>query len=341
MARRVAVVGSGRMGTCVAGVLSEQGNRVTLWSHAEDVRDEILERRENPRYLPGYRIPAAVRVTCDVAEAAEKADVVIMVVASNFFRRMISQIAGVIASNAIVVSLTKGIEESSLKRMSEVATEVLPAGVDAGVAVLSGPNFATEIARGLPTASVAAAGEPEPARLVQELFASPRFRVYTSDDVVGVELGGAAKNVIAIAAGMCAGLNLGHNARAAVITRGLAEIMRLGSAMGAQPLTLAGLAGVGDLVLTCTSEQSLNYSVGQRLGRGERLPGILASIASIPEGVATTKSINKLAAASGVDMPIAKEVRAVLFEGRGPRDAVERLMSREPKPELKGLQDVR
>ncbi|MBW3534548.1 MAG: NAD(P)-dependent glycerol-3-phosphate dehydrogenase [Gemmatimonadetes bacterium] len=330
---RTAVVGAGSWGTALAAVLAGQGHRVRLWAFEAEVVEQVNERHVNESFLPGAPLPESLRATASMEEALEGAAFVVSVSPSQFVGRVMTGAAPHLPDDAIVVSASKGIETSTLRRMDEVLGDVLSDAQMEGFTVLSGPSFAVEVAAGEPTAVVAASASEEAARSVQELFQTAIFRVYTNRDVVGVELGGALKNVIAIAAGVTAGLGFGHNTRAAVITRGLAEMSRLGVAMGAQAETFAGLAGMGDLVLTCTGELSRNRTVGYRLGQGETLEEILGPMSAVAEGVKTAEAVVALAERHGVEMPIASEIHAVLARGKDPRHAVEELMTREPKPE--------
>ena len=331
---QVGVIGGGSWGTALAVLLAHNGHRVRLW-----VRDpalaRVLEREHrNPVYLPGIRVPDEVLPGSDLAAAVGEAEVVVSAVPSHATREVMGRVAGNLDAEALVVSTSKGIENDTLARMTEVLDDVLPPGTGDRVAVLSGPSFAIEVARGFPTAVTAAAADLEVAERAQDLFANPRFRVYTSTDVAGVELGGAVKNIVAIAAGICDGLRYGHNARAALITRGIAEIARLGVALGGEPITFMGLAGLGDLVLTCTTDLSRNRAVGLRVGAGETLEEIQADMRMVAEGVRTTRSVRDLAHRHDVEMPITEEVHAMLYEGKDPRVSVEDLMTREFKPEF-------
>jgi glycerol-3-phosphate dehydrogenase (NAD(P)+) len=332
-AARVAVVGAGSWGTALAALLAKAGREVTLWSFEDHVVSEVRDHGENRTYLPGVALPAALRVTSRLEEAVGSAEYVVSVTPSQFVRSVMSRAAPHLPSDAILVSASKGIETSTQKRMDEVLAEVLGHDLGDRFSVLSGPSFALEVARGEPTAVVVASTHPAVADRVQALFQTRAFRVYTNSDVVGVELGGALKNVIALAAGVTAGLGFGHNTLAALITRGLAEITRLGVALGAQPSTFAGLAGMGDLVLTCTGALSRNRSVGYRLGKGETLEAILREMHAVAEGVKTTQAVHDLARRKGVEMPICEEVYLMLVEGKRPVDALQSLMGRDPKPE--------
>lgn len=332
----IAVVGAGSWGTALANLLAKKGYRVRLWSHEPDVADAIATTRENPRYLQGIELAPKLEATADIAAAVAGAGVVVSVSPAQYVRQVMSSAAPALDRDALVVSASKGIEIESLKTMAEVFDEVLPGPIAERACFLSGPSFALEVARELPTAVTVASRSAEAAATAQLLFQTEYFRVYTTHDVRGVELGGSLKNVIAVGAGMTTGLGLGHNARAALITRGLAEMTRLGIALGADPLTFAGLAGMGDLILTCTGELSRNRSVGLALAQGRSLDEILASMTMVAEGVPTTRAAHALAQRSGVEMPIVAEVHAVLFEGRTPSAAVENLMLRTPKAEVWG-----
>jgi len=331
---RVGVIGGGSWGTALANLLADNGHQVRLW-----VRDPALARtlereRRNPFYLPGIWLSDQVVPGSELAAAVEDAEAVVSAVPSHATREVMERAAVSMDPDTLVVSTSKGIENDTLARMTRVLAEVLPAGAGDRVAVLSGPSFAIEVARGYPTAVTAAALDLAVAERARDLFANPRFRVYTSTDVVGVELGGAVKNIVAIAAGICDGLRSGHNARAALITRGLAEIARLGVALGGEPITFMGLTGLGDLVLTCTTDLSRNRTVGFRLGAGETLEEIQSDMRMVAEGVRTTRSVRDLARRHDVEMPITEEVHSMLYEAKDPRISVEDLMTREFKPEF-------
>jgi glycerol-3-phosphate dehydrogenase (NAD(P)+) len=332
---RAAVIGAGSWGTALALLLHDRGHQVSLWSHDAEIPDQVRATRENP-YLAGIRIPESLKVTRSLAEALDGAVLVVSVSPSQFVGSVMASARAFLGADVHVVSASKGIELTSLRRMDEVLGEALPdLGADR-LSVLSGPSFALEVAQGIPTAVVVASTSKGERLQIQDWFSTPRFRVYTVPDVVGVELGGAVKNVIALAAGVAAGLGFGHNTQAALITRGLAEITRLGVAMGAQPETFSGLAGMGDLVLTCTGELSRNRTVGTRIGRGETLSAILGEMRAVAEGVQTAAGVLALAKRHGVEMPIVQEVNAILHEGRDPAQAVHALMVRGPKPERWG-----
>jgi glycerol-3-phosphate dehydrogenase (NAD(P)+) len=328
------VLGAGAWGTTLANVLAENGARVSLWCHAQELAESLSRERRNEIYLPGFELHPGVEPSADLHAAAGGKGLVVSVLPSHFTRGVVSRAAAYLDRGALVVSATKGIENGTLQRMSEVLGELLPPELHARVGVLSGPSFAREVSERRPTAVTLAASSEEVAREARDHFTRPYFRVYTSTDVVGVELGGALKNVIAIAAGIAEGLGAGRNGRAALITRGMAEIFRLGQAMGAQPLTLSGLSGMGDLILTCTSELSRNYTVGQRLGLGVALEQILGEMHEVAEGVKTARSAFDLARRERVEMPIVNEVYSILYKEKPPRVALADLMSRESKSEF-------
>jgi glycerol-3-phosphate dehydrogenase (NAD(P)+) len=325
----VVVIGAGAWGTALAVILAERYTRVSLWTFEAALGTEMERTRENAAYLPGVRIPHAVQPTPSLEAALSGQRFVIFVVPSHVFRGVLERSRLHLDQESLVVSATKGIEVQSLSTMSGIMREVLSPGHHSRLAVLSGPGFAREIVAGRPTAIVAAAIDASVARAVQLAISGNALRVYAGTDPLGVELGGAVKNVVAIAAGVVDGLALGPNARAALITRGLAEITRLGVAMGAQAATFAGLAGMGDLILTCTDDLSRNRRVGLALAKGVRLEDILANLGAVAEGVNTCRSTVALAKRHGVEMPICRAVHRVLFEGEKPREAVVQLMMRE------------
>jgi glycerol-3-phosphate dehydrogenase (NAD(P)+) len=332
----VAVIGAGSWGTSVAAIICEHASTV-LWGRNSEVVEQIATKHENVNYLPGIDLPPTLAATTDIAEACAGAGVVVMAVPSHGYRAVLEQAAPFVRPMTPVVSLAKGIERGTLLRMTEVTLDVLPGHDATRVAVLTGPNLAREVAEGQPAASVIACRDPETARALQQLCMSRSFRVYTNPDVIGCEVAGALKNVIAIAVGTAAGLGYGDNTVAALITRGLAELARLGVALGGEPLTFAGLAGLGDLVATCTSPKSRNRSVGFELGRGRSLGDIVADSNMVAEGVKSTAALLALAERAGIEMPIAALVGAVLYDGRRPADLVPDLMLREAKAELDGL----
>jgi glycerol-3-phosphate dehydrogenase (NAD(P)+) len=330
---RIAVVGAGAWGTALADHLGRNGHPVRLWVYEAELASSMAESRENTTYLPGCRLSEKIQPSADLAAVVAGAEVVLSVSPSQVVRRVMAQAAPSLAPDAAVVSASKGIENGSLKLMNQVLEEVLPPALHPRIAVLSGPSFAAEVARGVPTAVSIACADPALAEELQGIFSGPTFRAYIHSDLVGVELGGALKNVVALAAGISDGLGFGHNSRAALITRGLAEISRLGVALGAQPLTFLGLSGMGDLVLTCTGELSRNRTVGVRLGQGETLGEILASMTAVAEGVKTCDAV-ELAERLGVEVPIAGEVWQVLHEQKDPTRAVRDLMSRPSRREF-------
>ncbi|MCC7538119.1 MAG: NAD(P)-dependent glycerol-3-phosphate dehydrogenase [Deltaproteobacteria bacterium] len=329
----LAVLGGGSWGTALAKVVADQGVATRLWVRDRDKAARIQETRQNEAYLPGFELPASLVAMSDLERAIDGATVVLTVVPSHGMRIVMTDAKRFIGDDVPVVSASKGIENDSLMTMSELLEHVLPTPSLGRFAYLSGPSFAKDTAAGLPTAVTVACRDEAVGSRVQKLFATPRFRVYTTDDIVGVELGGALKNVVAIAAGIVDGMKLGHNARAALITRGLAEITRLAVKRGAHPQTLAGLAGMGDLVLTCTGDLSRNRKVGMELGQGRKLAEILAGMSMVAEGVRTTKSAYDLAQREGVVMPIVHEVYRVLYEDKSPAEAIVALMTRELRAE--------
>lgn len=333
---RIAIMGSGAWGTALAISLARQGgHQITLWSYAKDVAAAMRDRRENTHFLPGFRIPEAVGVFEDPAGALEGAEIVVSVTPSQFVRSTYEGFAPHLRTGQLLVSATKGIEDETYLRMTQVIGEVLRSrGLELPLGVLSGPSFAQEVAAGAPTAITIASADAGLASKVQREFSSSTLRLYTNDDVVGVELGGSLKNVIAIAAGIVAGLELGHNSNAALITRGIAEITRLSIACGGRRETLAGLSGVGDLVLTCTGSLSRNRTVGMGLGQGRQINEILAGLdGRVAEGVKTTSAALGLARRHAVEMPIAEQMQAILLHGKAPQRAIEELMLRPGRDE--------
>ena len=334
MRQRIGVIGGGSWGTALGKLLAEKGYPVSLWMHEATHSRELSDKRENALYLPGILLPDNLVPTSDLQEAVAGKTVLLCAVPSHVLRSVMARVAPLVVGSPLVVSASKGIEDETSKTMVGVLKDLLPGVLQTRMCALSGPSFAREVARGMPTAVTAAAAAEVAAVECQTTFTTAFFRVYTSTDVVGVELGGAVKNVIAIAAGVSDGLGFGHNSRAALVTRGIAEIARLGSRMGADPRTLAGLAGVGDLVLTCTSDLSRNRNVGVRLGRGERLSDILAGMRMIAEGVRNAKSVYHLARKLEVEMPITEQMYLLLHEEKSPRQVVVDLMTRDLKPEI-------
>lgn len=333
MSRGVAVLGAGSWGTALADVLARNGHDTRLWAWSEALAGDLREHRRNERYLPGVELHEDLRIGDDLGTVLDGADAVLSVSPSHYVRSVLTAAAPHVDPAALLISASKGLELDSDKRMSEVIAEVLPGEASDGVVVLSGPSFAAELARGLPTAVTLASRSIANAEAVQLMFQNDRFRLYTQTDVVGTELGGALKNVMAIAAGISDGIGLGANARAALLTRGLAEMSRLAERMGGHAVTLAGLAGMGDLVLTCTGDLSRNRRVGLALGEGRRLRDVLAEMDAVAEGVRTTRAAHELAAELGVEMPIVDAVYSVLYEDVDPMEGLARLMAREPKPE--------
>ena len=334
---QIAIIGAGAWGTALSIVLGRKGgHRVRLWVYENEVRESIAARRVNELFLPGQSIPDSVSPTGDLEEAVRNAQVVVSVMPSQHSRRLFQEMCPHLKPEMLLVSATKGVEEKTLLRMTEVIAQIVHQdGFLPRIGALSGPSFAKEVARGDPTAITIASKDPELAETVQREFSDPRFRVYTNDDVIGVELGGSLKNVIAIAAGVCDGLGLGHNSIAALITRGLAEMTRLVVACGGRKETMSGLAGLGDLVLTCTGGLSRNRSVGVELGRGRKLAEIMDGMhGMVAEGVFTTHAAVGLARTHKVEMPITEQMYAILHNGKSPRDAIHELMTRTGKSEI-------
>jgi glycerol-3-phosphate dehydrogenase (NAD(P)+) len=328
---RITVLGAGAWGTALAIALARRGgHQLCLWSHSPSLADQLTDAGENLSYLPGFLLPADIHVTADLPRAIFEADILLCVTPSQHLRGVVAHIAPMLTRNQIILSASKGIEETTYLRMTQVIASITsnPTGV------LSGPSFAQEVAAGIPTALVAASNATQVAQTIQREFSSPSLRVYTNDDVAGVELGGSLKNVIALAAGVAHGLNLGHNSSAALITRGIAEITRLAVACGGRRQTLAGLSGIGDLVLTCTGSLSRNRAVGIELGRGRQLPEIIAGLnGKVAEGIQSTAAALGLAARYGVEMPIAEQMDAILHHNKSPKEAIRELMSRPGRDE--------
>ncbi len=327
---KIAVIGDGGWGSANALLLCGYGHDVTIWGAFPDYIEEQKLTRKNEKFLKGVTLPPELKLTADRAEAVKDAEIVVLAPPSKYFASVLEGFKGLITNKQLVVSLTKGLCEMTNRRMTEIAKEVL--GVDAVVA-LAGPTHAEEVARGIPTTIVAACPDESKAKIVQQVWSGPRFRVYTSKDPVGVEIGGAVKNVIAIAVGCSDGMGLGDNTRAALITRGLAEMKRFVLAYGGTPETMSGLAGVGDLIVTCTSVHSRNHSVGERLGKGERIDAILDSMQMVAEGVWNSKVVHELAQKLGVEMPICNLVYALCYEGFDAKEAITTMMCRELKSE--------
>lgn len=331
----IAVVGAGGWGTAIALVLAKRGHKVTMWARRRDFCAQLQRSRENTQYLPGILLPAVIEITNDLNAAVAGKGVIVIATPSKAVRGTVEAFKGVVGSQATIVSLSKGFERETLLRCSEVIAEV--AGNEERVVALSGPNHAEEVARGIPTATVAAGNIPQAAKEVQDIFMTPKFRVYTNPDIVGVEVAGALKNIIALAAGVCDGLGYGDNTKAALMTRGIAEITRMGIKLGAQPVTFAGLAGIGDLIATCTSKHSRNWRTGHALGRGESLDSILEKTGMVVEGVATTETTAKMAEQLSVSMPITTALWQVIIGEISPHQAVSELMLRGKTNEMDEL----
>ncbi|MCH7987611.1 MAG: NAD(P)-dependent glycerol-3-phosphate dehydrogenase [Planctomycetes bacterium] len=331
MTTKTTVLGSGAMATACSILLAEHpGQDVAIWARNPDHAREMSEHRENKRLLPGVPIPQSIQITADIRQAVEGADLLVVAIPTKFLRAALSEIASSLTDDRPVVSVVKGLENETFMRPSEIIADVLG---NRAVVALGGPSHAEEISRRLPASVVAASGDVALAKQVQQMFNTDRFRVYTNLDIIGVELAGALKNVIAIAAGICDGLKYGDNAKSALMTRGLVEMTRFGTALGAEPLTFSGLAGIGDLITTCNSPYGRNRMVGERLGKGETLDDILESMDAVAEGVTTTKSVFELAEQKGIELPITREVYCVLFEGKSPEEATNALMLRPPRGE--------
>ncbi|MBN2301101.1 MAG: NAD(P)-dependent glycerol-3-phosphate dehydrogenase [Lentisphaerae bacterium] len=329
MTKHAAVIGDGGWGTALAMILNENGYSVTVWGPFPDYIDNIRKTRENDRFLPNVKLPEQIKWTSDKSEAVDKADIIVLAIPTKYYAAVVSSFAEQIGESPDIVSVAKGLDQESHLRMSEVAETLL----HHPVAVLSGPSHAEEVARGIPTAVCVASADFVRTVRLQTAFSNRHFRVYTADDPPGVELGGALKNVIAIAVGVSDGLGFGDNTRAALITRGLAEMTRLGCSMGAKPETFAGLSGMGDLIVTCTSRLSRNRSIGERIGKGEALNVILGNMKMAAEGVWNCASARALAIQNKVEVPITNEVYAIVHMGKSPHDAVVSLLEREVKPE--------
>lgn len=328
--KHVTILGDGGWGTALGLILHGKGLRVRIWGPFPDYIERIRRERANPLYLPDVPLPEELAWTADPAEAMEKAELVILAVPSKYFRDTLEKFKGRLPAACPAVSVSKGLDGATRRRLSEIACEVLK---PEAMAVLSGPSHAEEVARGVPTAVVLACADAAAAAQLQSALMTPLFRIYTSDDVTGVELGGALKNVIALAVGAGDGLGFGDNTRAALITRGLAEITRLGCALGARPDTFAGLSGLGDLVVTCTSRWSRNRAVGERLGRGETIEQIVGGMKQVAEGITTCGAARALARKHGLNAPITEEVYALIHEGKNPQQAVQALLGRTARPE--------
>ena len=331
---KIAVVGAGSWGTAIADLLACKGYQISLWAFEKEVKDHIQKYHENKLFLPDHELSPNLSASNDLAGVVSNKDLIVIVVPSHVMREVAHKMNNCLSNDTIIASASKGIEQKTHLTMSGVIKENLPGVKDDRLAVISGPSFAKEVAQKMPTSVTVACRNPEVSSLVQNVFATPYFRVYTSDDIIGVELGGSVKNVIAIAAGMLDGLRLGLNTRAALITRGMTELRRMGLKLGANPRTFTGLTGFGDLVLTCTGNLSRNYSVGIKLGQGKKLKEILAEMHMVAEGVKTAKSVYNYSRKLGVEMPICHEIYRILYEDLAPKEAVYRLMTRTLRQEL-------
>ena len=331
---KIGVVGAGSWGTALANLLADKGYPIDLWVFEKEVKDQILAFRENRIFLPDVRLSSNLHPTNDLAEVVSNKNLLVVVVPSHLMREVTLKMASYVSNETVIVSASKGIENKTHLTMTGVLRETLPEIPDHRLAAISGPSFAREVAGKLPTVVTAASRDLKIAGLIQQVFVTPYFRVYTSEHLIGIELGGSLKNVIAIGAGMVDGLELGLNARAALITRGITEIQRLGIKLGANPRALTGLAGVGDLILTCTGHLSRNYTVGKEIGKGKKVSDILSEMRMVAEGVKTAKSVYNLSRKLKVDMPISHETYRILYEDLSPREAVYRLMTRDLRQEL-------
>jgi glycerol-3-phosphate dehydrogenase (NAD(P)+) len=333
MTEKIGVIGAGAWGTALSMLLADKGHDVTLWMYEKDLAGETARTRENRVYLPGFTLPSSITVTSSMETVTADKTLVISVVPSHTARTVAKQFAPFLSKNVIIVSASKGIEIDSLMPLSDVFMDILPKEFHNRLCFLSGPSFAKEVAQKMPTAVALASYDPAVGKKAQEIFSNDYFRVYTNPDVIGVELAGSLKNVVAIAAGVLEGMGSGYNTMAALLTRGLAEMARLGVAMGGNLQTFSGLAGMGDLVLTCTGGLSRNRTLGVRLGKGEKLDDIMKGAKTVAEGVKTAKAARELVKKYNVDMPIVDEVYLILYEGKDPRRAVKDLMARELKGE--------
>ena len=331
---KIGVIGAGSWGTALANLLALKGFSIDFWAFEKNVKDDIVRLNENTVFLPGIKLSSNIHPSNDIEKVASAKDLLLLVVPSHVMRETANKISGFISPDTIIVSASKGIENKTHLTMTGILCEIFKHIPKNRFAALSGPSFAREVAKKAPTLVAAASKDQKTAEFVQHVFATPYFRVYTSNDIIGVELGGATKNVIAIAAGMSDGLDFGLNTRAAIITRGLTEIRRLGLKLGANPRTFIGLAGVGDLLLTCTGNLSRNYTVGKLLGEGKKIDNILSEMKMVAEGVKTAKSVYNLSRRIGVEMPISREVYNILYTDISPEEAVHRLMTRGLRDEL-------
>jgi len=329
----VAVLGAGGWGTTLAILLHDNGHKITLYEYKPDYAEFLQKKRINEIYLPGIKIPDEIEITSNLEDAVKSRHLIVLAIPTQYIRNVIGKIHFEWIKNSVIVNVAKGIEISSLKRVSEIIKDIFPEIDDSKVSTLSGPSHAEEVARKIPTAVVVASSSIETAKFVQNEFMNPYFRVYASTDIVGVELGGSLKNVIAIGAGICDGAGFGDNTKAAIMTRGIAEISRLGIALGAKPETFAGLSGIGDVIVTCMSKYSRNRYVGEQIGKGKKLKDILSEMEMVAEGVTTAKSVYQLSQKVGVEVPICTEVYRVLYEDKDPILATTDLMTRRPKEE--------
>lgn len=327
------VLGAGGWGTTLAKLLYNNGHKVTLWEYKPEYAEELKSKRENRIYLPGVPIPEEIQITSDIREALSKKHFIVLAIPTQYLRSVLNKIDFNAIKNLIIVNVAKGIEISTLKRVSEIIKDVFSDISETQIATLSGPSHAEEVARKIPTAVVVGSCSIETAKFVQNEFMNPYFRVYASSDIVGVELGGSLKNVIAIGAGICDGAGFGDNTKAAIMTRGIAEISRLGIALGAKPETFSGLSGIGDVIVTCMSKYSRNRYVGEQIGKGKSLKQILSEMEMVAEGVPTAKSVYILSQKVNVEVPICTEVYKILYEGKDPILATTDLMTRQPKEE--------
>ncbi len=330
----ISVIGAGSWGTTLALVLNSNKHNVTIWSNSPDDTLNIREKRENTVFLPGIHIPESIHVPENLEEAFLGKDVIVTAVPSQYLRSVLQQVSHLQFGQPLFVNVAKGIEVNTLLTMSEVISEVFPNYPESKISVLSGPSFAEEVAKKIPTAVVVASNSKDSAKLAQSVFMTNYFRIYTSDDIHGVELGGALKNVIAVGAGLADGVGYGDNTKAAIMTRGIVEIARMGVAKNAKQVTFSGLSGIGDLIATCMSRHSRNRHVGEEIGKGRKLDDVIGEMVMVAEGVATTKSAYELSQKIGVEVPIINEVYSVLFNGKDPHTATEDLMTRDPKCEL-------
>ncbi|HTY35509.1 MAG TPA: NAD(P)H-dependent glycerol-3-phosphate dehydrogenase [Bacteroidota bacterium] len=329
----ITVLGAGSWGTTLALVLLNNGHDVTLWCYTQEQLDLMREKRENPEFLPGVPLPPSLKLSSDIEAASAHRDMVVMAVPSQYLRSVIERIAHLDLERTVICNVAKGIENSTLMTMSEVLIDVLKHERKENLAILSGPSHAEEVSRQIPTAVVAASFKEKTSKIVQDAFTTDYFRVYVNDDIRGVELGGSLKNVIAVAAGISDGAGFGDNTKAAIMTRGIYEITRLGVKLGAQPRTFAGLSGMGDLIVTCMSHHSRNRYLGEQLGKGRKLSEVLDEMVMVAEGVATTRSVRDLEKKYDIDLPIMTEVYQVLFEEKDPQKATMDLMTRHSKGE--------